>query len=78
MYVALTTVFVIGKAVKIVKAINAARQWVRAVGGATEAAKLLTPANAAERSRALARARAIAGASVLDFFGITQIKEGCF
>jgi len=26
----------------------------------------------------LAQARSIAGASVLDFFGITQIREGCF
>jgi lysylphosphatidylglycerol synthetase-like protein (DUF2156 family) len=78
-YVALTTVFVIGKAIKIVKAINAARTFIRSVGGATEAAKLIVGAsNAAERSRVLARARTIAGASVLDFFGITQIKEGCF
>jgi hypothetical protein len=78
-YVALTTVFIVGKAIKIVKAINAARAWVRSVGGATEAARLLIgAATPAERSRVLARARTIAGASVLDFFGITQIRESCF
>ncbi|UOY03040.1 hypothetical protein [Blastococcus sp. PRF04-17] len=78
-FVALTTVFVVGKAIKIVKAVSAARAWVRSVGGANEAAKLLVGAStSAERSRVLARARTIAGASVLDFFGITQIKEGCF
>jgi hypothetical protein len=78
-YVALTTVFVVGKVIKIVKAINAARTWVRSVGGATQAAKLLIGAStSAERSRVLAQARSIAGASVLDFFGITQIREACF
>lgn len=78
-FVALTTVFVVGKAIKIVKAVNAARAWVRSVGGANQAARLLVGASTpAERSRVLTQARSIAGASVLDFFGITQIKEGCF
>jgi hypothetical protein len=78
-YVALTTVFIVGKAVKIVKAINAARTWIRSVGGASAAAKLIIGAHtSAERWRLLNQARSIAGASVLDFFGITQIKEGCF
>jgi hypothetical protein len=78
-YVALTTVFIVGKAIKIVKAINAARAWVRSVSGATQAARLLIgAATPAERSRVLAQARSIVGASVLDFFGITQIREACF
>lgn len=78
-FVVLTTVFVVGKAIKIVKAVEAARKWVRSVGGAREAAKLIVGAHtAAERSRLLSQARSIAGASVLDFFGITQIREGCF
>jgi hypothetical protein len=78
-YVALTTVFIVGKAIKIVKAINAARTWIRSVGGATQAARLLIGAStSAERARVLAQARTLAGASVLDFLGITQIKEGCF
>jgi hypothetical protein len=78
-FVALTTVFVVGKAIKIVKAVNAARHWVNSVGGAREAAKLLVGASTpAERAHVLTQARNIAGASVLDFFGITQIKEGCF
>lgn len=77
--VALTTVFVAGKALKIVKAVKAARIWVNEVGGAKEAARLLVGATTeAEKQKVLASARKIAGASVMDFFGITQIREGCF
>jgi len=78
-YVALTTVFLVGKALKIVRAVSAARKWVASVGGANAAARLIVGASsAAERARLLASARAVAGASVLDFFGITQIRSACF
>jgi hypothetical protein len=78
-FVALTTVFVAGKAIKIVKAVQAARKWVASVGGAREAARLVVGASTeAERAKVLASARSIAGASVLDFFGISQIRSGCF
>lgn len=78
-YVALTTVFIVGKALKLVRAIQAARHWVASVGGARSAANLLVGAStSAERGWVLSQARNIAGASVLDFFGITQIRQNCF
>lgn len=78
-YVAFTTAFIVGKAPKIVKAIKAGAKFVRAVGGIREAAKLAVGASTKkERDLFIARGRRIAGASFLDFVGITQIKSNCF
>jgi hypothetical protein len=77
-YVALTTVFVAGKTIQIVRAVNAARKWVAAVGGPSNAARLLTGASTkGERAKVLTQARNIVGASILNFFGITQIRANC-
>ena len=40
-FVALTPVFVVGKALKVVKAAKAARRWVTSMGGANNAARLI-------------------------------------
>jgi len=78
-FVALTTVFVVGKALKMVKVVRAARRWVTSVGGANKAARLIVEASTqGERAKLLASARSVASASVLDFFGITRVREGCF
>lgn len=78
-YVAFTAAFLVGKSVAIVKAVKAGVKFVREVGGVREAAKLIVGATtAAERTRFFNRARAIAGASVLDFLGITMIRNNCF
>ena len=77
--VVLSTIFVVGKSVKVVKAVQAGRRCVNSVGGPRAAARLLAGASTpAEKERVLASARATAGASVADFFGINQIQEGCF
>jgi hypothetical protein len=59
--------------------VSAAAKLVKAVGGVTEAAKLVVGATTlAERTAFFAKARTIAGASILDFLGITTIKNNCF
>jgi hypothetical protein len=74
-----STVFVVFKGAKAIKAVNAGRKWVNSVGGPRTAAQLLTRATTeAEKARVLESAKRVAGASVLDFLGITQIQEGCF
>lgn len=78
-YVAFTAAFVVGKSVAIVRAVKAGIKFVKAVGGPRAAAKLIVGASTAkERTAFFARARSIAGASVLDFLGISTIKNNCF
>lgn len=78
-YVAFSAAFVVGKSVAIVKAVRAAGVFVREVGGATQAAKLIVgTSTAAERTAFFAKARSIAGASILDFLGVTAIRTSCF
>jgi RHS repeat-associated protein len=67
------------KALEIVKAIKAARTLITSLGGARNAAKLFVFASTRpERAAALAKARAMAGKSILDVLGITMIRNKCF
>ena len=78
-YVVGTAAFLVGKSIAIVKAVAAAVTFVREVGGISAAAELIVGATtASEKAAFLAKARSIAGASILDFLGITQIKNNCF
>lgn len=77
-YVLFTAGFVIGKSVAIVKGIAAGIRLIKQWGGVRNTVKLMVGASTAkEKTAFFARARSVAGASILDLLGITMIRNNC-